>query len=77
MNEDIIVRYIPLPATVRAFTLPDSQGNYNVYINCDLSAEQQRRSFEHEALHIANDDFYKDESAVSIEQKMKKLLEEV
>ena len=77
MKENIIVRYIPLPLSVRAFTLPDAQGNYNVYINCDLSAEQQRKSLEHEALHIANDDFYKDESAVSIEQKMKKLLEEV
>ena len=73
MNENIIVRYIPLPVTVRAFTLPDSQGDYNVYINCDLSSEQQKKSFEHEMCHIENGDFFRDETAVSIENGIKKL----
>ncbi len=74
MNENIIVRYIPLPVSVRAFTVPDPQGNFNVYINSTLSYEQQRKSFEHEALHIKNGDFYKDEVATAIEMKIKKLL---
>ena len=54
--EDIIVREIPLPAHIRAFTLPDGQGDYNVYINCALSAEQQKRSLRHELTHIRRDD---------------------
>ena len=69
MNENIIVRYIPLPAGVRAFTIPDSAGDYNVYINDALSSEQQKRSFDHEVCHIENGDFFRDEDAVEIEKK--------
>lgn len=76
MSENIIVRYIPLPVSVRAFTVPDDQGDYNVYINSSLSREQQIKSFEHEARHIRNDDFFRDESAVMIENRMKKLPED-
>lgn len=72
MSENIIVRYIPLPVTVRAFTIPDASGDYNVYINSSLSSEQQRKSYEHEALHIKNGDFFRDEDAVEIEKRMKK-----
>ena len=60
--EDIIVREIPLPAHVRAFTLPDGQGDYNVYINCALSSEQQKQSLNHELTHIRRDDFYRTDS---------------
>ena len=73
MDENIIVRYISLPVSVRAFTVPDSQGNFNVYINSSLSFEQQRKSFEHEMCHIENGDFFRDETAVCIENGMKKL----
>ena len=72
MNENIIVRYIPLPVSVRAFTVPDSQGSFNVYINSSLSFEQQRKSFEHEMCHIENGDFFRDEAAVEIEKSIKK-----
>ena len=74
MNENIIVRYIPLPAGVRAFTIPDSAGDYNIYINDALSSEQQKRSFDHEVCHIENGDFFRDEDAVEIEKKARKLL---
>ncbi len=74
MSENIIVRYIPLPVSVRAFTIPDASGDYNIYINDALSSEQQRKSYEHEALHIKNGDFFRDETAVEIEKKTRKLL---
>ena len=74
MNENIIVRYIPLPAGVRAFTIPDAAGDYNIYINAALSSEQQKRSFDHEVCHIENGDFFSDETAVEIEKRMKKRL---
>jgi len=68
--EDIIIREIVLPCHVRAFTLPDEQGDYNVYINSCLSAEQRRKSFEHELRHIERDDFYKQEkTAAEIESQ--------
>ena len=74
MNENIIVRYIPLPAGVRAFTIPDAAGDYNIYINAALSSEQQKRSFDHEVCHIENGDFFRNETAVEIEKRMKKRL---
>ena len=58
--ENIIVRLISLPLTVRAFTIPDEQGDYNVYLNCALSAEEQKKSLQHERRHIENGDFYKE-----------------
>ena len=68
MTYDVFIRKIPLPSGVRAFTIPDAQGDYNIYINENLSGEQQLKSLEHEKNHILNDDFYKDESAAEIER---------
>lgn len=68
MSYDVFVRKIPLPSGVRAFTIPDSQGCYNIYINENLSGEQQQKSLEHEKRHILNDDFIKDDAAGDIER---------
>ena len=68
---EIIVRKIPLPPHVRAFTMPDPQGDYNVYINSALSAEQQLCSLQHELKHIRRDDFYRrNKKAREIEDEM-------
>jgi len=67
MAENIYIRKIPLPLGVRAFTLPDAQGDYNIYINENLPFEQQRKSLEHETSHIERGDFGKDSEASVIE----------
>ena len=68
---EIIVRKIPLPPHVRAFTMPDPQGDYNIYINCALSSEQQQTSLQHELKHIRRDDFYqREKTAKEIEGEM-------
>lgn len=54
------MRLIALPLSVRAFTLTDEQGDYNVYLNCALSFEQQKKSLQHERRHIENGDFNKE-----------------
>lgn len=64
----IHIREIKMPLTVRAFTVPDSNGDYNVYINMDLSDEAKRNSLDHEKRHIENNDFSKDSSAHLIEK---------
>ncbi|MGN0527420.1 MAG: hypothetical protein ACI4IF_08285 [Acutalibacteraceae bacterium] len=48
----ILIRQIKMPITIRAFTVPDSNGDFNIYINEDLSPEQKQQSLEHEKLHI-------------------------
>ena len=65
--KDIVVRLMPLPVHVRAFTLQDAQGDYNVYINEAMTREQRLRSFAHEKRHIENGDFGKDQRATEIE----------
>lgn len=68
--EEIIIREIPLPTSVRAFTLPDAQGDYNIYINSRLCLSQKKESLLHEKRHIENGDFFKDEKATVIENML-------
>ncbi|MBR2411423.1 MAG: hypothetical protein IKB08_06825 [Clostridia bacterium] len=67
MKENIFIRKIPLPCGVRAFTVPDEQGDYNIYINDRLTLEQQYRSLSHEVSHIEREDFLKESDALVIE----------
>ena len=56
MNE-IVVRYIALPATVRGFTARDPNGDYNIYINDSIGIIQQAETYKHELKHINEDNF--------------------
>ena len=58
-----------LPPHVRAFTMQDAQGDYNVYINEAMTYEQRLRSFAHEKRHIDNGDFASELCATEIERK--------
>lgn len=69
MKENIFIRKIPLPCGVRAFTVPDEQGDYNIYINDRLTVEQQYRSLFHEVSHIDREDFLKESDALVIEAR--------
>ncbi len=44
--------------TVNAVTVPDEDGNYNVYINDRLSHEAQEEAYEHELYHIVHGHHY-------------------
>lgn len=68
----VIVRVAALPSTVRGVTVPDEDGNYNVYLNQRLSYETQRRAYLHEIEHITEDDFNSDESVHIIEKRTNK-----
>ncbi len=59
-----------MPLTVRAFTLPDANGDFNIYINENLSDEAKEKSLAHEKLHIERGDFQKQSFARMIEQTM-------
>lgn len=53
----IFTRLVDLPLTIRGYTSLDSDGNYNIYLNSRLSAEQQRKTYNHELTHIKRNDF--------------------
>jgi Zn-dependent peptidase ImmA (M78 family) len=63
-----IIREIKMPLTIRAFTLPDANGEYNIYINMDLSDEAKKKTLAHEMKHIKRNDFNKDIPVKLIEQ---------
>ncbi len=64
----IFIREMKMPLTIRAFTVPDENGDYNIYINSDLSDEAKAEALEHEKKHIENDDFTSGDLARKIEK---------
>lgn len=54
---DVFVRCIKLPHFVKGQILLDENGDYNVYINDQMSCDMQRKTLQHELNHIENDDF--------------------
>ncbi len=64
----IFIREMKMPLTIRAFTVPDANGDYNIYINNDLSEEAKEKSLKHEKKHIEENDFEAADLARVIEQ---------
>lgn len=50
-------RSIRLPMFCKGFTIEDSNGEYNIYINDRLSPEETARVVQHEEFHIFRGDF--------------------
>jgi len=63
----IIVRLVDLPPGIRGFTVPDENGDFNIYINTKISAFAQKKAYRHELEHIAEGDCYSNEKAGGIE----------
>lgn len=61
MGSYIFVRLIPLPDTVRAVTIPNDDGTFDIYVNKNLPEELQDRALTHELEHIRRDHFYNDD----------------
>lgn len=55
--DDIIIRLTWFPTSINAVTVPDAEGNYNIYINDCLCFNQQQKAINHELEHIRNKDF--------------------
>lgn len=58
-----IVRLIDLPGQIRGFTVEDSEGDYNIYLNARLNRAMQLRAYDHEIGHIKNGDFDRTDAA--------------
>jgi len=69
--DGVFVRYIHLPSTVYGVTVKDENGDFNVYINENLSAPARDRAIEHEMKHIKRGDF--DDETSSIEDLEKNM----
>jgi len=58
--DDIFIHELRLPMTVHAATVPDSNGDYTIIVNSDLSTRAKRKAAEHELVHIKKEHFYQD-----------------
>ena len=56
---EIFTRLIKMPPRIKGYTAIDDDGNYNIYLNEKLSAEQQRLTYLHEMTHIERGDWDK------------------
>ncbi|GEM_PF-739679 len=68
MREDVFVRLISLPPTVKGVTLPNPDGTYSVYINSCLSLALQQEVLKHELCHIEHDHLYSNETVAAAER---------
>ena len=55
--EDVFVRYMELPSTIRSFVVANKDMTYTIILNCKLSHEQNLISYQHELDHILRGDY--------------------
>ena len=63
---DYTVKLVSLSGRVKGFSTKGVDGDYVIFINQNLSYEQQRKAFEHELEHIRNGDLDSYERSVAI-----------
>lgn len=63
--DNYIIRLIPLPTRVHGFTIPDENGDYNIYLNDKLSREELNAAYAHEVAHIKKGHFEDDSKTVA------------
>lgn len=62
MGSFIFVRYLRFPSDrVRAVTIPNDDGTFDIYINSRLPEELQQKALDHELKHIQKDHFYNED----------------
>lgn len=70
MNE-VIFREIYMPGGCRGFVLEDSEGDFNIYINKNLSDERKVKTAAHELDHIRRGDTRSELPANELEGSLK------
>jgi hypothetical protein len=50
--DNVYVRLEGMPAKLKGYVVLDANGDYNVFINKDLSYDQQMEALAHEVMHI-------------------------
>ena len=57
--DDVFIYKVALPGNVKGVTIL-KDGDYIVFINCQLCEETQRKALRHELSHIKNNHLYTD-----------------
>ena len=67
IDGEYTIRMVSLPGDIHGAVRLSEDGFANIYINDALAPEARRKAFEHEARHIAHNDFYNQKSIQEIE----------
>ena len=59
-----------LSTKIKGIITVDSDGNPYIFINGNLSEEEQEKALQHELLHLKRNDLYSDKPAHEIEEQM-------
>lgn len=70
MMGNIMIRIVDLPTSVKAYTLTDSNDDYNIYVNSYLNSIEQKKAVEHEKQHILANHFYRESRAQTDEKEI-------
>lgn len=65
---DVIVQVVDLPLFINGF-LKEDHGFYYIYINQNISLEQQIKAMEHEYNHLIKADICSSENVATIERR--------
>ncbi len=65
------MRLLDLPPGVNGLTVLDDNGDYNVYINARISADERMRAFMHEWEHIRVGHFQSEDHAGALEDSLR------
>ena len=60
--EDIGVHLIDMDTAVHEHVIMNEDGSFSIFINARLNYESQMLAYHHALMHIANDDFYKEDA---------------
>ena len=69
MRDDVFVKTISLPTTVRGFVRKNSDLTYTIVLNDKLNYEMQRRCYNHEMYHIERGDLDSERSVDEVENE--------
>lgn len=69
-NADYFVRLVPFPpGVIDGCVTPNDDGTFSVYLDANVSREQQLKALGHELNHIERDHFYVDKPVDVIERE--------
>ncbi|NLV98142.1 MAG: hypothetical protein GX043_12570 [Desulfovibrionales bacterium] len=70
--DDINLQLVKMPCNIEAAVTTNNDGSYTVFVNKNISVEQQKEAILHELRHIERGDFLCNEGADEIEYQVRK-----
>lgn len=67
--DDINLQMIKMPCKIKAAVTANEDGSYTLFVNKNISAEQQKEAVLHELRHIERGDLFCEEDADEIETR--------